>query len=65
MWKIDSVFPNSIPNVPYKYYSIVFLVNEGNMIQLGIVGNGFQQCMVAGMVLKLSIFLLMVDIQAE
>ena len=26
------------------------------MIQLGIVGNGFQQCMVAGMVLKLSIF---------
>ena len=35
------------------------------MIQLGIVGNGFQQCMVAGMVLKLSIFLLMVDIQAE
>ena len=61
MWKIDSVFPNSIPNVPYKY----FLDNEGNMTQLGIVGNGFQQCMVADMVLKLSIFLLMVDIQAE
>ena len=65
MWKIDSVFPNSIPNVPYKY----FLDNEGNMTQLGIVGNGFQQYMVAvGMVLKLAsgvIFLLMVDRQAE
>ena len=61
MWKIDSVFPNSIPNVPYKYYSI----GQYDMTQLGIVGNGFQQCMVAGMVLKLSIFLLMVDIQAE
>ena len=63
MWKIDSV-PNSIPNVPYKY----FLDNEGNMTQLGIVGNGFQLYMVAGMILNLSswvIFLLMVDIQAE